>query len=116
MVIHEFAHKLDMLNGRANGLPPLHADMSVREWSNVFNHAYEDFTRRIQHNSPIPINSYAATSPAELDGLANYEYHLTEALNQSEHLTRDGCHNLPILSFSPVAKQTWTSFFNRVET
>ena len=24
LVIHEFAHKLDMLNGRANGFPPLH--------------------------------------------------------------------------------------------
>ncbi len=54
--------------------------------------------------------------PAELEGLADYEYFLTEALNKSEHLTRDGCHNLPILSFSPAAKQTWTAFFNRVET
>jgi len=25
VVIHEFAHKLDMLNGSANGYPPLHS-------------------------------------------------------------------------------------------
>ena len=28
VVIHEFAHQIDMLNGDANGFPPLHKDMS----------------------------------------------------------------------------------------
>jgi MtfA peptidase len=28
-VIHELAHKLDMLNGAANGMPPLHSNMHV---------------------------------------------------------------------------------------
>lgn len=65
VVIHEFAHKLDMQNGRANGFPPLHKGMSALQWTNVFNHAYNDFTNRIQQNDPIPINHYAATSAAE---------------------------------------------------
>ena len=30
VVIHEFAHKLDMLNGDANGFPPLHAGHGPR--------------------------------------------------------------------------------------
>ena len=29
LVIHELAHNMDMLNGDANGLPPLHADMRI---------------------------------------------------------------------------------------
>lgn len=29
MVVHEFAHKLDMLNGRANGMPPLYPRMEI---------------------------------------------------------------------------------------
>ncbi len=33
VVIHEFAHKLDMLNGDANGYPPLHADMDRSAWA-----------------------------------------------------------------------------------
>src|SRR6266700_1036993 len=30
LVIHEFAHKIDMKSGEANGCPPLHAEMSRR--------------------------------------------------------------------------------------
>ena len=29
VVLHEFAHKLDMLNGDANGFPPLHRGMDA---------------------------------------------------------------------------------------
>lgn len=65
VVIHEFAHKLDMLNGRANGLPPLHKEMSVQQWARVFNQAYADFETQLQQHRSIPIDPYAATSPAE---------------------------------------------------
>jgi Mlc titration factor MtfA (ptsG expression regulator) len=40
VVIHEFAHKLDMLNGDANGYPPLHRGMTREAWTNVFTAAY----------------------------------------------------------------------------
>lgn len=65
VVVHEFAHKLDMRNGRANGFPPLHKGMSAKRWSEVFNKAYADFEIHIQQDSPVPIDQYAATSPAE---------------------------------------------------
>ncbi|KTD36045.1 Protein MtfA [Legionella nautarum] len=65
VVIHEFAHKLDMLNGHANGYPPLHKEMSTERWSEVFNQAYLDLEQRLEQNSPIPIDAYAATSPSE---------------------------------------------------
>lgn len=65
VVIHEFAHKLDMQNGRANGFPPLHKGMSALQWSTSFNNAYNDFATRIEQNDPIPISHYAATSAAE---------------------------------------------------
>ncbi|MDR0440707.1 MAG: zinc-dependent peptidase, partial [Candidatus Accumulibacter sp.] len=35
VVIHEFAHKLDMLNGEADGVPPLPAGVSRREWEDT---------------------------------------------------------------------------------
>jgi Mlc titration factor MtfA (ptsG expression regulator) len=65
VVIHEFAHKLDMRNGRANGFPPLHKGMSAQQWSEEFNNAYTDFATKIQQHIPIPIDHYAATSDAE---------------------------------------------------
>jgi Mlc titration factor MtfA (ptsG expression regulator) len=49
VVIHEFVHKLDMLNGRANGFPPMHPDMSPHEWTRVFHDAFEDFKIKPRH-------------------------------------------------------------------
>lgn len=65
VVIHEFAHKLDMLNGDANGFPPLHADMSRQAWSEAFSKAYTDFCRSVDENDVTEIDPYAAENPAE---------------------------------------------------
>jgi Mlc titration factor MtfA (ptsG expression regulator) len=47
VVIHEFAHKLDMLNGDADGMPALHSGMAENDWQAVFSTAYDDFCRRV---------------------------------------------------------------------
>jgi hypothetical protein len=65
VVLHEFAHKLDEFNGGANGLPPLHADMSVATWSGVMNTAFEAFNAAIERGEEPPFDDYAGTDPAE---------------------------------------------------
>jgi Mlc titration factor MtfA (ptsG expression regulator) len=65
VVIHEFAHKLDMLNGDANGFPPLHADMSRREWVAALRAAYENFCARVDAGEDTLIDPYASESPGE---------------------------------------------------
>lgn len=65
VVIHEFAHQIDMLNGDANGFPPLHADMSREAWSRAFLEAYEHFSKRVDDWEDTAIDEYAAESPAE---------------------------------------------------
>lgn len=65
VVIHEFAHKLDMRNGEANGFPPLHADMRRSAWSAAFSAAYEDFCARVDAGRDTDIDPYAAENPAE---------------------------------------------------
>jgi len=65
VVLHEFAHKLDMLNGDANGFPPLHRGMDAAAWSNVFSAAYEDLCRRVDDGEDTPIDPYATTDPGE---------------------------------------------------
>ena len=41
VVLHEFAHKLDGLNGVANGMPPLRRGMSRKRWAEDFSGAYD---------------------------------------------------------------------------
>ncbi len=65
LIIHEFAHKLDMQNGVANGMPPLHKGMSAQQWSEVFSRAYADLQSRLEQGKPVAIDRYAATAPAE---------------------------------------------------
>lgn len=65
VVIHEFAHKLDMLTGDPNGLPPLHPGMRVDAWSRSFSAAYEDLERRLERGEEPPVDPYAAENPGE---------------------------------------------------
>jgi Mlc titration factor MtfA (ptsG expression regulator) len=65
VVIHEFAHKLDMLNGSANGYPPLHKSMSRQDWVRTFSAAYEDFCARVDEGEDTIIDPYASESPGE---------------------------------------------------
>ncbi|VAW72463.1 Putative inner membrane protein [hydrothermal vent metagenome] len=65
VVVHEFAHKLDMLNGRANGMPPLHPSMEIKQWTQTLSMAFEILQDKVAHQFPIRINAYAATTPAE---------------------------------------------------
>ncbi len=65
VVIHEFAHKLDMLNGDADGYPRLHSGMNRQQWSHVFTQAYADLCRNVRAGELTEINPYACESPAE---------------------------------------------------
>jgi Mlc titration factor MtfA (ptsG expression regulator) len=65
VVIHEFAHKLDMLSGRADGQPPLTRDMSLQEWSDTLREGHAKLVSQIEHHQHSYINNYAATNPAE---------------------------------------------------
>ena len=65
VVIHEFAHKLDMLNGAADGLPPLHAGMDRAAWTAAFKEAYEGFCDALERGKDTWLDPYAAEHPSE---------------------------------------------------
>jgi Mlc titration factor MtfA (ptsG expression regulator) len=77
VVIHEFAHKLDMLNGEPNGFPPLHKGMNREAWKQAFMAAYLAFCRQVDAADAregrdggraldaLALDPYAAESPAE---------------------------------------------------
>lgn len=76
VVIHEFAHKLDMLNGRANGMPPLHPNMPIETWTQTLSHAYELLNDKIDNFQQHYINPYASTNPGEFFAVIS-EYFFT---------------------------------------
>lgn len=66
VVLHECAHKIDMLGGGdANGTPPLHADMGDSEWRRVFTRSFEHFSWEIDHGGETQLDDYGAESPSE---------------------------------------------------
>ena len=65
VVIHEFAHKLDMLNGEADGIPALHSGIAEAEWAATFFAAYDDFCQRVDSGEDTIIDPYASDDPAE---------------------------------------------------
>jgi MtfA peptidase len=65
LVIHEFAHKIDMHDGDANGCPPLPAFMSPSQWRETFTAAYTHFCLRVDRGEVTSIDPYAAENPAE---------------------------------------------------
>ena len=69
VVIHEFAHKLDMLNGPADGIPLLPSGRARQDWEATLLAAYDDFCGRVdqaeQLGNETRLDPYAAENPAE---------------------------------------------------
>ena len=83
VVIHEMAHKLDMLNGDANGFPPLHAEMDGAVWYRVFSDAYEDLSARVDAGEQTAIDDYATEGPDEFFAVTSeYFFELPEVLDE----------------------------------
>ncbi|MCF6325005.1 MAG: zinc-dependent peptidase [Gammaproteobacteria bacterium] len=83
VVIHEFAHKLDMLDGSADGLPPLHPTMQVKQWADALSTAYTMLRQQVAHHHRTRIDAYAATTPAEFFAVVSeYFFAAPNILNQ----------------------------------
>ncbi|HKK05545.1 MAG TPA: M90 family metallopeptidase [Gammaproteobacteria bacterium] len=84
VVVHECAHKLDMIDGAANGLPPLHRDMDVAAWSRALSQAYAQLQRDLNERGEGALDAYAAHSPAEFFAVATEAFFMTpDALARS---------------------------------
>jgi Mlc titration factor MtfA (ptsG expression regulator) len=83
VVIHEFAHKIDMRNGAADGCPPLPAGFmgatSAQQgyglWREAWSRAFERFGEQVvmaeRFGAPMPwLDSYGAEAPAEFFAVA----------------------------------------------
>lgn len=64
-VLHEFAHKLDMLDGFANGAPPLRSRKQYRAWHRVMAEHFQQLTDDAALGLPTVLDEYGTTNPAE---------------------------------------------------
>lgn len=71
LVVHECAHKLDVLNGSNEGFPPLHADMSPRTWASAFHAAYDMLCNKLDAGHDTRIDPYATADAAEFFAVAS---------------------------------------------
>ena len=84
VVIHEFAHKLDMGNGEVDGYPALPAHMPAAEWASAFRPAYEDFCQRVDRDEDTGFDPYAAEDPGEFFAV------MSEAFFETPQLLKTG--------------------------
>jgi Mlc titration factor MtfA (ptsG expression regulator) len=74
VIIHEMAHKLDQLDGAANGRPPLHPGMNGARWMETFRAAFEAFQREVSRNEWTEIDPYGAEDPGEFFAVASENF------------------------------------------
>jgi Mlc titration factor MtfA (ptsG expression regulator) len=64
-IYHEFAHVLDMLDGEANGAPPLEKPEMYEPWKAVMSREFDMLRHAAQTGRPSFIDTYGAQNPAE---------------------------------------------------
>ena len=71
VVIHEFAHKLDMKSGEADGVPPLPTREARERWIEVFDAEFERFCADLDAGRETLLDPYAAEHEAEFFAVAS---------------------------------------------
>lgn len=84
VMLHEFAHQLDQLDGAADGAPPLASGISADNWHQVFSDAWERLQAQPWDSDGV-IDDYGATDPAEFFAVVTEAFFLTPVqLRQQE--------------------------------
>jgi MtfA peptidase len=65
LVLHEFAHQLDLEDGDADGTPLLEKRADYAEWARVFDAEYKRFSATGKADSRNVIDPYGAENPTE---------------------------------------------------
>lgn len=74
LVYHEFAHKLDMLDGSADGTPPLADRAELARWAKACEAAFLELRAKAARGAPTLLDSYGATNEAEFFAVATEHF------------------------------------------
>ncbi|MGC6487746.1 MAG: zinc-dependent peptidase [Planctomycetota bacterium] len=100
LVFHEFAHKLDMLDGAADGTPPLADDDLLRRWVETMTAEFRALQGDAARGRAAVLDAYGATNPAEFFAVATECFFEKSGALQRRHpalyaLLRDYYHQDP---------------------
>lgn len=65
LILHEFAHQLDFLDGLGDGTPPLPDRAAYQRWKSIMTESYEALVTRAEEKRLTLLDKYGATNPAE---------------------------------------------------
>lgn len=85
VVIHEFAHVLDMADGMADGVPRLPPSISRADWTRTLQAEYEDFCRRVEADTPTALDPYGAEAIDEFFAVATESFFVAPGAMRAEH-------------------------------
>ncbi|ODU06552.1 MAG: hypothetical protein ABS84_17535 [Rubrivivax sp. SCN 71-131] len=85
VVIHEFAHVLDMADGAADGVPLLPPDIPRDEWLQTLAGEYEAFVARVQADDETALDPYGAQAPEEFFAVASEALFVAPERLRAEH-------------------------------
>lgn len=105
VVIHEFAHKLDMRSGDTNGRPPLHSGIDPAEWAREFQSAYDDLCHRVDGGEDTVIDPYATENPAEFFAVLSEYFFEVPGVLQREYPAVYGLLS-PFYRQDPLARKS----------
>lgn len=77
VVVHEIAHKLDMLDGALNGVPRLPPHVARRDWLAAMQPAYDALLRAVERGRDTLIDPYAAENVDEFFAVVS-ELHFSD--------------------------------------
>ena len=84
VVFHEFAHKIDMLDGSIDGTPPLRTAAARQAWAEVCAAAFLALRDRVAAGEPSFLDDYGATNEAEFFAVATEAYFTLPAQMRAE--------------------------------
>ena len=75
VVVHEFAHQLDMRNGRdADGVPVIESNDQADEWLQVTDRAFERLCQECRREKHSVLDCYGTTNMAEFFAVSSEAY------------------------------------------
>ena len=74
VVFHEFAHKLDMLTGHADGVPPLTDAVTHQTWVEALQAEYDALKEDAERGQRSFLDRYALTNGAEFFAVATEHF------------------------------------------
>ncbi len=100
VVLHEFAHTLDMRDGAADGAPYLEDAGQIEAWARVMGAEYQRLVEAVAAEEPTLLRAYGATNAAEFFAVATECFFELPRRMQDEHpelyqVLRDFYHQDP---------------------